>query len=467
MPSSMDAPAETNASNGDGRAHVLVVPYPSQGHLVPLLDLAELLAARGLALTAAVTAGNAPLVAARSSVAMVVLPFPASTFLPAGCGENTKDLPAHLFRPFMASLAALRAPLLSWCKAQPRRVTAIISDLFTGWTFPLAVELGVPHVTFSPASVHYLATSHSLWRRMPTRRDDADDAFAFPDVPGSPIFPWRHLSLLFRMHVAGGDDEVSDTIRQIFLWNLESCCFVANSSAALETAYVRDPLPDLAGKRVLAVGALSEAVRTRASPPAKPAAWAWLDASDDGSVVYVSFGTQQALLPAQVACVADALALSSAAFVWVVTSGTVLPKGFEAATASRGVVIREWAPQVEILRHRAVGWILTHCGWNSMLEAAASGVAMLTWPMAADQFANAWLFAKAGVVVPIAEGADTVPDAGQMASTIAVAVAKEGESVAVRQRVVELSRGLAAAVAEGGTSRRDLDELVCMLSDVS
>jgi hypothetical protein len=43
------------------------------------------------------------------------------------------------------------------------------------WTLPLAEELGVPHVTFSPASVHYLATSHSLWRRMPTRPDDADD----------------------------------------------------------------------------------------------------------------------------------------------------------------------------------------------------------------------------------------------------------------------------------------------------
>jgi hypothetical protein len=195
---------------------------------VPLLDLAALLAARGLAFTVAVTAGNAPLVAARlPSVATVVLPFPASPFLPAGCAENTKELPAHLFRPFMASLAALRAPLLSWCKAQPRRVTAVISDLFTGWTLPLADELGVPHVTFAPASVHYLATSLSLWRRMPTRRDD-DDTVAFPDVPGSPSFAWRHLSLLFRMHVGGDDDEVSDTIRKIFLWNLESCCFVAN-----------------------------------------------------------------------------------------------------------------------------------------------------------------------------------------------------------------------------------------------
>lgn len=469
----MDAPTQTRASNGrgDGRPHVLVVPYPASGHMLALLDLAALLAARGLALTVAVTSGNipfvAPLLEACPSVATVTLPFPSSPHLPAGCSENTKDLPVHLFRPFMASLAALRAPLLSWCKAQHHRVTAIISEFFTGWTQPLAAELGVPHVTFSSSGVLYLAASHSLWRHLPRRRclEDDDEMVTFPEVPGSPSFPWNHLSGLFRQHVAG--DEVSETIRQFFLWNLESSCFVVNTFAALEAAYVERPLPDLMVRRVFAVGALSEALgpcNDRGGKPAVPPAnvAAWLDAFDDGSVVYASFGTQHAMSPAQEACVADALALSSASFVWAVRSGTAVPEGFEAATASRGMVIRGWAPQVEILRHRAVGWSLTHCGWNSVLEAASAGVAMLTWPMAADQFTNAWLLAEAGVAMPVAEGADTVPDAGQMASVIAAAFRKEGKSV--RQRAVELGQEAAAAVAEGGGSYRDLEELVHMLT---
>uniref|UniRef100_A0ACD5XC45 Uncharacterized protein n=1 Tax=Avena sativa TaxID=4498 RepID=A0ACD5XC45_AVESA len=478
MPLSMDTPPRTSASNGDGaKPHVLFVPYPAQGHMLPLLDLAALLDARGLAVTVALTAANARHVAASCpSVATVVLPFPSSPLLPAGCAENTKGLPTDLLRPFTASFAALSAPLLSWCKAQPlhRSVTTIVSDLFTGWTVPIAKELAVPHVAFWPGSVLYLATSHSLWRRMPTRRrpdedDDDDDSISFPDVPGSPSFPWRHLSWMFRMHVPG--DEVSETIRQIFLWNLESSYFVANSFSALEPAFLdRDrPLPDLMRKRVLAVGMLSEAVSgcgciNRGEKPALSSVLAaWLDAFDEGSVLYVCFGTQKALSPAQVACMADALARSSAGFVWVVTSGTVLPEGFEPAMAPRGMVIREWAPQVEILRHRAVGWFLTHCGWNSALEAAAAGVAMLTWPMSADQFTNAWQFAKAGVAVPIAEGADAVPDAGEMANTIAaLVVAKEGASV--RERALELSRKVAAAVAKGGTSNCDLDEFVCMLT---
>ncbi|KAL6859057.1 hypothetical protein ACP4OV_018059 [Aristida adscensionis] len=460
------------AGNGSGTPRVLVVPYPAQGHMLPLLDLAALLAARGLEVAVAVTAGNAPLLApllaACPSVDTVTLPFPSTPLLPAGCGENTKDLPAHLFRPFMASLAALRAPLLAWCEAQSRRVTAVVSDYFTGWTQPLAAELGVPHVTFSPSCALHLAMSHSLWRHVPRRRraDDADEPVAFPEIPGSPSWPWRRLSSLFRQYVAG--DEVSEAIRQIFLWNLESTCFVVNSFAELEAPYVERPLPDLMAKRVFAVGPLSDAVVTagdRGGKPAVPPASvaAWLDAFADGSVVYVCFGTQQALSPAQAACVADALARSSAAFVWAARSGTAVPEGFEAATASRGMVIRGWAPQVEILRHRAVGWFLTHCGWNSVLEAAAAGVAVLTWPMGADQFTDAWLLAEAGVAVPVAEGADTVPDAGRMADAIAAATTGE-KGKAVRERAVELGRKAAAALAGGGSSQRDLDGLVQMLA---
>ncbi|OEL28472.1 UDP-glycosyltransferase 89B2 [Dichanthelium oligosanthes] len=317
------------------------------------LDLAALLAARGLAVTVAVTAGNAPLLrpllAACPSVGTVTLPFPSSPLLPPGCGENTKDLPDHLFRPFMASLAALRAPLLAWCKAQRprRRVTAVVSGLFTGWTQPLAAELGVQHVTFSPSSALYLAVAHSLWRRLPSRRrpEDADEPVTFPDIPDSPSLPWRHLSWLFTQHVAG--DEVSEAIRQLFLWNLGSDCFVVNSFAALDGACVERALPDLMAKRVFAMGPLSDAVATSNDRGGKPAVAAanvaaWLDAFPDGSAVYVSFGTQHELSPEQAACVADALLRSQATFVWAVRSGTAVPEGFEVATASRGMVIRGW-----------------------------------------------------------------------------------------------------------------------------
>ncbi|GER42178.1 UDP-Glycosyltransferase superfamily protein [Striga asiatica] len=53
------------------------------------------------------------------------------------------------------------------------------------------------------------------------------------------------------------------------------------------------------------------------------------------------------------------------------------------------MVLRGWAPQPRILGHGAVGGFVSHCGWNSCLESIVGGVAVAAWPMHADQPANA------------------------------------------------------------------------------
>lgn len=94
-----------------------------------------------------------------------------------------------------------------------------------------------------------------------------------------------------------------------------------------------------------------------------------------------------------------------------------------------------------------------------MLEAITAGVAMLTWPTTADQFCNARLLTEsAKVAVPAVEGMMTVPDAKELGGILREMVGGGGEEV--RERAKELSTKAIEAVQEGGSSWRELEDLV-------
>jgi hypothetical protein len=465
----------TASATARSTPHVLVVPFPAQGHALPLLDLAALLASRGIRLTVVITPANAPLLspllaAHPASVQTLVLPFPAHPSLPPGL-ENIKNCPPSYFAIFIHALAALHHPILAWARSQPAAahpLVAVLSDFFCGWTQPLAAELGVPRLVFSPSGVLGTAVPHSLFRRQVNRPSDADGGYSvtFPSIPGELSYQWREISGTYRSYIEGGmEEQVGEAVRQNFLWNLESWGFVSNTLRALEGRYLDSPLEDLGSKRLWAVGPLAPERDTSGElGGAAGDIGAWLDGFSEGTVVYVCFGSQAMLTPTVAAALAEALDRSAVPFVWAVGGGdgVVLPEGFEAraATARRGLVVRGWAPQVAILRHAAVGWFMTHCGWNSMLEAVAAGVPMLAWPMAADQFVNARLLVEETRVAvrACAGGLGVAPDAGELAAMLVHAVGKEGADARARAKV--LAAEAAGATKEGGSSREALELLV-------
>ena len=118
----------------------------------------------------------------------------------------------------------------------------------------------------------------------------------------------------------------------------------------------------------------------------------WLDKQSVGSVIYVSFGSWAAPIgPEKISGFARGLEASGRPFLWALKNHPSwragLPDGYMEKVACHGKIV-SWAPQDDILKHKAVGCYITHCGWNSVLEAVCHGVLMICYPISSDHFIN-------------------------------------------------------------------------------
>lgn len=116
----------------------------------------------------------------------------------------------------------------------------------------------------------------------------------------------------------------------------------------------------------------------------------WLDMQDLGSVIYVSFGSWVGPIGEDnVRSLALSLEALGQPFIWALspTWRDGLPGGYTERVADHGKVV-PWAPQLEILQSEAVGCYLTHCGWNSTVEAIQCQKRLVCYPVAGDQYVN-------------------------------------------------------------------------------
>ncbi|TXG74211.1 hypothetical protein EZV62_002790 [Acer yangbiense] len=123
----------------------------------------------------------------------------------------------------------------------------------------------------------------------------------------------------------------------------------------------------------------------------------WLDKQATNSVIYVSLGSIASVNEKEIAEMAWGLANSNQPFLWVIRPGLVrgseskdplfLPDDFKQTVGERGCIVK-WAPQKQVLAHKAVGGFWSHCGWNSTIESISKGVPMICRPFFGDQSIN-------------------------------------------------------------------------------
>lgn len=318
---------------------------------------------------------------------------------------------------------------------------------------------------------------------MPKEEDCKNGDVLFSAVPNSPKYPWWQLSPVYRSYVER--EGISEFIKEGFWDDMASWGLVINSFDALERLYLRHLMSVLGHQRVWAVGPLvppkekagpnGHKERGGACSDQGDKVISWLDTCQDNEVVYVSFGTQAMLTGDQMEAVGGALEKSGVRFIWCAREPKTsehkasghgrVPPGFEDCTASRGIVIKEWAPQVAILNHRAVGTFLTHCGWNSVLEGLMAGVELLAWPMGADQFSNATLLVDyLNIGVRVCEGASAIPNPNDLARALADSVSPG--HVERRKRILKLRNDALEAVKENGSSSKEMHGLVNTLNEL-
>ncbi|XP_016544898.2 zeatin O-glucosyltransferase [Capsicum annuum] len=201
----------------------------------------------------------------------------------------------------------------------------------------------------------------------------------------------------------------------------------------------------------------------------------WLDKQEPNSVLYVSFGTTTSFSDEQIMAMAIGLEQSQQKFVWVLrgadkgnvfgkdTSRKIeLPKGFEERVKERGILVRDWAPQLEILSHCSTGGFLSHCGWNSCMESISMGVPIAAWPMHSDQPRNTVLITKIlkiGLVVRDWAHRDELVTSSMVQKCVEKLMAsKEGNEM--RNKARKLSAEIRKEIAEGGIKRIELDSFI-------
>uniref|UniRef100_A0ACD5XU71 Uncharacterized protein n=1 Tax=Avena sativa TaxID=4498 RepID=A0ACD5XU71_AVESA len=464
------AQAQAGVVGGGGSGgHVVLLPYPSQGHVHPLLQFAKRLAYHGLRPTLAVTrhilATCAPDASALGDVRLAAV----SDGCDAGGFGECGDVTAYLSLLESAGSETL-ADLLRAEAAAGRPVRAVVYDAFLPWARAVAQRHGAAAAAFftQPCAVN-VVYGHVWSERVHVPVEAGSTVVRLPGLPalepeGLPWFlkvgagPYPSYFEMVMSQFKGLDLADDVLVNSFYELEPEEAAYMASAWRAktigptVPASYVGDDRLPSDTKYGFHLFELTAAPCI-----------SWLSTHAPRSVVFASFGSLSNLDPAEMREVAAGLLDAGHSFLWAVRSSEShkLPAGYSEAIAPRGGMVVSWCPQLEVLAHPAVGCFLTHCGWNSTAEALVAGVPMVALPQWTDQPMNAkyveavW---RAGVRVrPAAE--DGLARREEVASGIKQVMNGE-RSAEYRRNAAAWAEKASAASREGGSSDRNIAEFV-------
>ncbi|QCE04791.1 hydroquinone glucosyltransferase [Vigna unguiculata] len=456
--------------------HIAVIPSAGFSHFVPIINFSKLLVNLHphIHLTCIIPIlGSLP--TAAKPILQTLPPRISTIFLPP---VTLRHLPQgvpvvlQIQHAMTLSMPSIHHTLSSITSNTPH--VAMVVDTFAHEALHFAREFNMLSYVYFPSAATTLCTHFYL----PTL--DRETFCEYRDlphpitVPGCVPFHGRDL-------YAQAQDRKSEFYK-MSLKRYESYRFVdgifINSFLELETGPIRAFTDEERGYPPLyPVGPIIQTGTATADSTTGLECLTWLDKQQDGSVLYVCFGSGGTLSQEQMNELAHGLELSKHKFLWVVRAPSdeanagylggekdadpleFLPSGFLERTKEQGMVVPSWAPQIEILGHGSVGGFLSHCGWNSTLESVVHGVPLITWPLFAEQRMNAVVMSeglKVGVRGRVSENG--LVERVEIVEMIKCLMEEE-EGREMRKRVKELKEAATNALKPDGAATTILSQV--------
>ncbi|KAJ4707331.1 UDP-glycosyltransferase [Melia azedarach] len=377
--------------------HVLVIPYPAQGHVIPLLEFSQCLAKQGFKVTFVNTDYNHKRVLeslegknyTEEQIHMVSIPDGLQPW------EN-RNGNAKLVENMLEFMPGKLEELIEEINTrEAEQIACVIAAGGLGWAIKVAEKMKIKRrAVVWTSSAASLALSSSIPKLIddgiinengiPIKKQMIQLAPTMPEI-SSEVYFWGAIS----------DSPAHKLIFDLMVNNVNAA--KAADYLFCNSTYDLEPAAFSMVPKLLPVGPLLASNRLGESAgylwPEDSNCLNWLEQQQPNSVIYVAFGSHTVLDHIQLQELALGLELCNRPFLWVVRPDLTndkkeaYPEGFPDRVATRGRTV-SWAPQQKVLSHPSIACFLSHCGWNSTVEGVSNGIPFLCWPYFFDQFLN-------------------------------------------------------------------------------
>ncbi|XP_059443673.1 anthocyanidin 5,3-O-glucosyltransferase-like [Corylus avellana] len=454
---------------------IVLYPSPGMGHLISMVELGKLILKHHpsfsitiLILTPPYTTGSTAQYIATVNAAAPSLTFHHLPTIPLSAA--TKHVEQLAFELSRLSNPNLHQALQTI--SHTSNLKALIFDFFNNAAFEVATNLHIPafyYYTSGASSLTGLLYTPTLHRNTTKSFKDDNTLLHIPGIP--PIHASEMPTpLLVR------DTDVYNNFLQTGTQMSKSNGIILNTFELLETKAVKaisDGLcvPDGPTASIFCIGPLISTNHVGDEHECM----SWLNSQPSRSVLFLCFGSMGLFSAKQLKEIATGLENCGHRFLWVVRAppaenksqsqsiltpeepnlDELLPQGFLERTKDKGRVVKSWIPQMDVLSHDSVGGFVTHCGWNSVLEAVCAGVPMIAWPLYAEQKMNMVFMVKemkvAVALTATNESEDGFVSAGELEKRVRELMESD-RGKEVRERVLGIRNGAVATMKEGGSS---------------